>query len=252
MKIILALSVLAIMFFSCRNRPKLLTVERNGLTTTGLVINDSLFNDTVYTFDTKKRLVKKELFSFGKPNGLSVDYFTNGHLRTMSNYSNGLKHGSNYYFDTLGNVIYSDNYFYGLSVGPVVYYNNKGDESKCFFISLDNKTLLYVDYREWEGVSEIVPKLINYTYEHQKTDTVENMSLFLYLIKIPKLSLEYSIYKKSNSNSTDEIVFTKLTSDNPFIDLSLPVLNDSFYYSVQLKVYDSILNKSSIINKEIW
>lgn len=252
MKIITTLITITFFCFCCKTKPKILTIEKNGLTIKGLVINDSLFNDTVYTINKDNRIIKKELYSFGRPSGFSFDYNLNGSLSGISNYYNGLKHGNNYYFDTIGKLRYSDNYYYDIIVGPVIYYGQDGDADKYFFVSLDNKTLLYFDYREWSGVSEVVSKLIQYTYEYQKVDTVENTSLFLYLMKIPKFSLEYSLFKKGNFGGADVTILKNIKNDNPFLDISLPILNDSFYYSVRLEIYDSILNKKSVINKEVW
>jgi antitoxin component YwqK of YwqJK toxin-antitoxin module len=231
---------------------KYTTIENNGLTIKGYMISDTIFDDTVLFYNSTGNLFMKEFYANGKLNGVSEEFYPNGKIKMQTMYSNGLKNGLNRYFDSLGKPVYSDYFYYNLPVGPVVYYDSNEVASRFFFISFENRTLLDINYSTWKGVNEFVLNFINYTYELQKTDSVLQASLFLYLIQPPKISTKYSLYKRSKKNVDDQILVLNLSSEFPFHNYTLPILEDDYHYSLQLDIYDSILNKRSIIKREVW
>lgn len=227
-------------------------IEKDGLTVKGYVINDTLFDDTVYYYNSENIVVRKEVYVNGKISGLSEGFYDNGGIRDRIIYSNGLKNGANIYYDSLGRRIYSDNYYYNLSVGPIVYYDTLGIAQRFFFVSFDNRTLLDIDYKSWKGINDIVLNFINYSFQLQQTDSVHDASLFLYMMKPPRFSTKYSLYKRSKKNDDDQDLVTDISSEQPFIEYTLPILSDEYYYSIRLDIYDSIMNKRSIINRDVW
>lgn len=249
---------LLLLFFiaavSCKNNidRKLRIIEKDGLTIKGYAIRDTIFDDTVYYYNSEDKLMRKELYANGKLNGFSEEFYNNGNIKSQTAYSNGLKNGANNYYNYFGKRIYSDNYYHDLAVGPVVYYDTSGMAKRFYFISFDNKTLLDIDYTVWKGVSDFVPKLVNYTYEIQQVDSVQQANIFLYIIKPPRFLTKYSLYKRNKKKDSDQTFIANLSSQQPFIDYSLPVLNEDYYYVLQLDIYDSIINKRSIINREVW
>jgi len=206
----------------------------------------------VYYYNSTGQLFRKEFYANGKLNDVSEEFYQNGKVKMKTMYSNGLKNGINRYFDSLGKQVYSDYFYYNLPVGPVVYYDSNEIASRFFFISFENRTLLDINYSTWKGVNEFVLNFINYTYEIQKTDSVLQAALFLYLIQPPKFSTKYSLFKRSKRNSDDQILVTNLSSEYPFNTYTLPILEDDYYYSIQLDIYDSIIGKRSIIKREVW
>jgi hypothetical protein len=67
----------------------------------------------------------------------------------------------------------------------------------------------------------------------------------------PKLSFDYSILKVTKFKE-EQIVENKIDNSKPFEIFTLPLLSDSSYYLIRLTVFDSILNKKSVFNKEVW
>lgn len=218
----------------------------------GYILNDSSFDDTVYSFDLYGRLVQKDFYQQGKRQGNSFTYYSNGVVKGITKYIYGLKSGENYYFDTSGKRFYSDFYYYDLSVGPVIYYDSAGMPKKFVFISLENKTLIDIDYRNWKGVNEIALDFINYTYEEIKEDSEKKMYLFIYLIKPPRFSIKYTLLKRNKKDQRKYLFVQEINSKYPFAGITVPVLNDSLFYSITLNVYDSILKRNTIIDKEVW
>lgn len=227
-------------------------IEKDGLTVKGYVINDTIFDDTVSYYNSENIVVRKEVYVNGKVSGLSEGFYDNGGIRDRINYSNGLKNGVTIYYDSLGKKIYSDNYYYNLSVGPIVYYDTLGMAKRFFFVSFDNRTLLDIDYKSWKGIKDFVLNFINYSFQLQQADSVQEALLFLYIIRPPRFSTKYSLYKRSKKNDDDQDFITDLSSELPFIEYTLPILSNEYYYSIRLDIYDSVMNKRSIINREVW
>jgi hypothetical protein len=137
-----------------------------------------------------------------------------------------------------------------LPVGAVVYFNQNEEPKSFFFITLENETLVNIDYNEWHGIERIVQDCIYYTAHVQIADTSKEVSLFLYLIEPPRMSFKYSILKKTKA-TTDFTEVKDINSVNPFVNITLPILLKDENYSIKLDVYDSILNKRSIIYKDV-
>lgn len=53
-------------------------IEKDGLTVKGYVINDTLFDDTVYYYNSENIVVRKEVYVNGKISGLSEGFYDNG------------------------------------------------------------------------------------------------------------------------------------------------------------------------------
>lgn len=252
---VISLLLLCFLLIRCHKKEspkKYKTMEKDNLIIKGYVINDTLFDDTVYYYTSKKILKYKQVYSRGKLDGISQEFYPNGNLKTQTSYTNGLKNGQNHYFDSAGKRTYSDFYYHGLSVGPILYYNAKQEPSLFFFVSLDNQTLMEIDYESWKGVNDHILKLINYTYTVQQSDSVRQGALFVYFVKPPKFSTEYSLYKRNRNNQDEYHFVADLDDDLPFAEYTLPMLSKDFYYSIRLSVYDSLLNKKTIINREVW
>lgn len=242
-----------LMFAACKNPNKQYqTIIKDGVIIKGKAINDSIFNDTVFYYNRNNNLIQKDYFRNGRIDGESIHYFTNGKPMKIATYKDGLKNGYNSYYDSLGKCYYQDFYFYDLVVGPISYYDKQENPLRFFFVNLENKTLLDIDYRKWVGIEKVVPNVINYSYDKQRKDSTDEISLLLYLIKPPKLALDYSLLKINRQLETEIPIISKIENDLPFSNLTLPVLSDSFYYSIRVSIYDSILKKQTIIKKEVW
>lgn len=246
---------LSIFFFSsCKEvkKKRYKIVNNNGITAKGYVINDTLFDGTVFYYNENNTLIRTEFFKEGKIEGLSTEYHSNGLPKIQTNYSAGKKNGVNAYFDSSGKCFYMDNYYYDLVVGPIIFFKNNEIPKRFFFANLQNETLIDIDYQSWNGVKDIIPNCINYTYNFERHDSTDQVSLLLYLISPPKFSFNYSILKVKRKSASEFSVVTKLENGEPFKNLVLPILPDSMYYSISLDIFDSILNKKTIVYKEVW
>lgn len=240
-------------FIACVNKNNRTFTESNvdGFIVKGYKINDSLYDDTVCFYTSTGSLVRKEYYENGKLNGGSCTFYLNGVLKSETNFNNGRKLGVNNYFDSLGKKIYSDYYYYDIPVGPITYYNPDGTPKRFFFASMDNQTLMDFEYSSWTGVEKIARSLIYYTKEYEIADSIRDLSIFLYIIKPPKISTEYKIVRKNKKNTTDNLDVLKAESIYHFKIFSLPELSPDYFYSMQVTVYDSILNKKTVIRKEM-
>ncbi len=245
--------IIVFAFFSCNKKEsrKFKTINNNGLTAKGYVINDSIFDDTVKYYDAKNNLVRKNFYRNGKIEGTSIEYYENGIPKIKTNYTAGYKNGYEFFFDSIGNCIYKGNYYFDLVAGPILLYGPNETLNRYLFVNLQNETLLDIDYRTWNGIKKIALECINYVSAFEKADTTGQLSLLLYLIRPPKFSFEYSIMKVNRNTETKVSVIDNINSSNYFKDLTLPILPDSIYYSIRLTVFDSILNKKTILYKEI-
>lgn len=248
------ISFLFVLCIACKNnsRKKIVTVNKDGLTVKGYIVNDSIFDDTVYYYDAREQLVRKEYFQSGKLEGHSIEFYANGKMRSLFSYTSSIRNGVNGYYDSSGRIVYRDFYYYGVPVGPITLFDEKESPKRFFFINFQNETLMDIDYRNWLGVSTIYGNCINYTYGMQRRDTTREVSLFLYLINPPKFKFEYSIFKKKSRSEKDFRKVKDISSDYPFIDLALPMLPLDEQYVIGLNIYDSILKKETVIYKDVW
>ncbi|RYY90700.1 MAG: hypothetical protein EOO15_01565 [Chitinophagaceae bacterium] len=243
----------AILLISCQGKKEkiFLSVEKNGLVMEGFATKDSLFTDTVFYYDSSRRLLRKDKFENGRMNGVSVDYYSNGQPSSISYYTNGIKNGDNSYFDTSGNCDYKDYYYYDLSVGSIVYFNKDGSPRRYFFVNLQNETLVDINYLAWSGVNSIDTKCINFTTQVQRTGSVKKLFLFLYLLNPPRLSFRYSIIKKKRLSENEFTDVMEIENEFPFKKLILPEWEADESYAVRLNVFDSLLNRQAVIIKDI-
>ena len=246
------LSVLILVFLSCSQRSGKtnITKHQDGLILKGYAV-DSIFDDTVFYYNNENQLVKQEKLSKGEKDGISVEYYPNGTPISVSYYSDGLKNGYTSYYNSSGKPRYQDFHYYGLVVGPILYFDSLGAPKRYFFASLENQTLIHIDYKSWSGITSILTKCINFTSNIQLWDTVQKVNLLLYLPQPPKLAFEYSIVKKKDlvENKFDHVLAVK--HDKPFKILTLPALSKDESYFVQLDVYDSIFKKETVVIKKV-
>ncbi|MDP4265266.1 MAG: hypothetical protein Q8941_22260 [Bacteroidota bacterium] len=244
-----------LIIISCKNisRKHAVTIRKDDAIIKGDIINDTIFNDTILYFDLNNNLTRKSFFKNGKQEGISTDFYPSGNPMIETFYSDGLKNGYNLYYDSLGKCFYKDYYYYNLTVGPITYFNRDGTPKTFFFANLQNETLLHINYNDWHGIKEIVAKCINFIANSQNEDSTQNISLLLYLINPPKLSFEYSILKKERKSEDNFKTIRLINNDTeiPFVNIILPNLTESENYSIGLTVYDSILNKKTVIYKDL-
>lgn len=244
---------LCIILSACSNKSSRKYTESkvDGFIVKGHKINDSLYDDTVYYYTPTGSLVRKEYYNNGELNGVTTTYYLNGIIKSQTGFENGRKLGENIYFDTLGKKSYSDYYYFDIPVGPIIFYNSNGTPKRFFFVSMDNQTLLDFDYSSWTGIEKIATSLINYTSEEEIIDSTQHSSIFLYIIKPPKISTEYKIVRKNRKDDSDNLNVIQNATVYPFKIIALPNLSEDYFYSMEVTVYDSILNKKSVIRKEM-
>lgn len=258
MKIYLIAKIVMLAFLlpliGCKDKNKRYKViEEDGITIKGYLINDSIFDDTMSYFNSAGVLLSKKLYKNGLLNGISKEFYPNGLLKSQTNYSNGLKNGSNLYYDLSGKCLYSDLFYYERPVGPITYFDSIGQPKRFFFITFDNRTLFDIDYLLWKGIdNELILNLVNYSYEYQQEDSVRKSSLFLYKISPPRFFTKYSLYKRLKSDNNQQSLIYDFSKPEVFEEISLPILDDKYYYSIRLNIYDSILKKELVINREVW
>jgi hypothetical protein len=214
-------------------------------------ITGTEYNDTIRYYNLAHTLIRKSYFNHGIQEGLSSAYYANGSLLSTTYFSDGLKNGYNSYFDSSGICYYRDFYYYGLPVGPIVHFDKSGNPKRYFFISLQNETLLDIDYRDWHGVKDIYDKCINFISQPRRVDTTQELSILLYLITVPRFSFNYSILKKKKTSQLDFIVTLQVKSRMPFVQLTFPILPTDEQYTVGLEIYDSVLNKKTTVYKDL-
>lgn len=238
-----------------------MTLHKGDMVIKGDITRDTIFNDTIQIFNLTGKLLSKKFFINGKQEGTEIDYYLNGRPRIITSFSDGLKNGYNAYFDSLtGLCFYKDFYYYNLPVGPVIHFDKTGAPKRYFFVSLQNETLLDIDYKSWKGIKDIFLDCIKFTSSIQKEFTssiqkedTNQQSIFLYLMNPPRMSFIYSILKRKENGKDEDLVqiITRIDDTKPFTQLVLPVLSSGENYVVGLKVFDSILNKQTLIYKDL-
>ncbi len=240
-------------FCSCTqtNKKNIIRIQKGDTILEGNITNDTLFNDTILYYDLNGKLIRSSVFKEGKQNGISTEYYLNGNPMKITNYLDGYKNGENFYFDSLGKYFYRDFYYFGLPTGPITFFDLKGQPKTFYFTNLQNETLLQIDYQKWRGIKEIYSNCINFTLHIAKEDSTRKIYLLLYLIEPPKFSFKYTIFKKKTASENDFVEVQKIKNDFPFKQISLSILPNDEIYSVGVDIYDSILNKQTIIYKDL-
>lgn len=246
--------ILFLLVLGCKEKSRFnKSIQRGDLIITGHFLNDTILDDTISYSILDGKLIRKEFYVNGKQNGWQIMFYSNRSIKAYELFENGLKNGDSYYFDTLGRLVYSDFSYYNLTVGPVIFYDTSGNPNKYFFSNLQNEDLLVIDYKNWKGVSSIVSSCINFTSNKIKLeDGSSGIQIILYMINPPRLSFEYSVVK-SKLNNADKGFTTLQTvkKDFPFKVLELPLLDSLEEYSIMLTVYDSLINKKTVIYKSL-
>jgi antitoxin component YwqK of YwqJK toxin-antitoxin module len=253
MKHLLILVIFSVVI-SCNEKSKnnVVTIQKDDMIIKGSIVNDSIFNDTILYYNLKDNLLSKKFFKNGSQEGISIEYYLNGKPMIIASYNDGLKNGYNSYFDSSkGICFYKDFYYYGLPVGPIMHFDSTGGPKKFFFINLQNETLLTIDYRSWKGIDKIYENCINFTSNIQKIDSSRQFRILLYLINPPNFSFKYSILKKKRKSGNDFVEVKKINNNMPFENISLPELASEEQYSIGLNVFDSLLNKETVIYKDL-
>jgi hypothetical protein len=215
----------------------------------GEISGDTNFNGPISYYDLNSQLLKMSYFKNGKQEGKSILYDDNGTPRAVTSFSDGLQNGDNLYFDSSGRNYYKDFYYYNIPVGPVIYLDNTGIPKRFFFISLQNETLMDIDYRNWKGVRSIYSSCINFSSIRKDEGQI---SVFLYLINPPRFSFRYAIVKKKVTEKEDSFTEVKhISSGLPFVQFLLPVLVPGEQYAVSVRVYDSLLSRETIGYKDV-
>lgn len=246
------LLVLCIIFLSCNNlsRKNNVSISRLDTIWEGKIISDSIFDDTIRYYNLSKKLLGIKVFKNGKLEGVSTEFYENGNPFRTITYNNGVRNGPSSYYDSSGKVIYNDFCYYGLTVGPIIFYDDRRQPKSFFFSNLQNEDLIHIDYQDWKGIKDIYNKCINFTTNIQKRDTSREISLLLYLIKPPRLSFQYSILKRKVTEE-DFVKIKDIHSESSFINIALDELPTDERYIIGLNIYDSILNKATVIYKDL-
>ena len=237
--------VIICLFYSCarNNNKKIVTIQKDNVIIKGNIINDTLFNDTILYYDLTNRLIASKVFKDGLLNGNSTEYLDS--LTRITDYSNGLKNGFTSYLYLSGKIKYTAYYYYGLTVGPIEFFDQNGKINSYYFADFQNHTLLHVDYKNWKGLKDIDTKCTNFTTNIIKVDSTDMLSIFLYLIDPPRFSFNYSVVKRKNGYSYEEV--KKIPNNSFYTIIELPILPDNEEYAIGLDIYDSITNKQETI-----
>jgi len=242
-------------FIACKDKgpdPKHIVTIKRGLTRIKGDINGDIFNDTILYYNLANDLIGKSYFKNGKEEGISTEFYRNGRPKSITNFSDGLQNGYNSYYDTTGKCYYRDFYYYGLNVGPIEYLTKDQAPKRYFFVSFENKTLLDIRYNEWNGVKDVSTKCINFKSNFERVDTAREIIVLLYLMAPPRLSFDYSIVKKQKGSGMDFQQVRTVKSDLPFINIALPILQANEQYAIGLSIYDSLLNKRTVLYKDLY
>jgi hypothetical protein len=251
-EILIVVNISICLFCSCnKKKQNIVTIEKDNLIMKGDIINDTIFNDTILYYNLSNTLMESKFFKDGVLNGNDIRYDSNGKVFQTTAYSYGVKNGFNTYYNPSGKMFYRDFYYYNLTVGPVEFFDTSGNIKRFFFANLQNETLMDIDYKNWKGIKEIYNSCINFTSNIAKEDSIDKVSIFLYLINPPKFSFKYSIFKEKKPSDTDITEVRKIQTDSSFTTVLLPVLPDSERYCVGVDIYDSIIGKRTIIYNDL-
>lgn len=228
------------------------TIYKDGMIIEGNFSKDTIFDGRMFFYDSSRKLLAVKTYKEGLLEDTSIEYHENGKIRNIMVFTKGMKNGSNVYFDTSGSILYEDFYYFNLTVGPIKFFDKMGQVRKFFFSNLQDETILEIDYLNWKGIGSIYDKCINFTVNTIQEDSTKKESILLYLIKPPKISFRYSIVKKrkvDNEQNFREV--EKINQYANFITITIPTIPKDEDYAIALHVYDSILNKNTVIYKEL-
>jgi len=236
-----------IFLISCQSKQNSTSIIVGDLVYEGNNISENFLNDTVLIYNKNKKLLWKKTYKDNELNGISIEYHDNGIPYHIQHYSEGLKNGLSSYYNEDGKIVYSNNFYYDLPAGPLIFYDENQDPRKYHFISLENFTLLYIDYDQWTGIDEYFKKFIYYSLNNMGVGDEKAVSIFLYTMNPPKFNFTYTLCKKNIDKNQKIDTVNSISNNHFFTQLTVPSLPDDEKYVIGLKVYDSIMNKECFI-----
>lgn len=204
---------------------------------------DSLFEGETRFYSESGNIQSKMFFTNGMPNGVCINYYSNGKVKDSSLYKVGYQEGYHYVYDSLGKIVYCDFYLHDHLIGDRKYYEN-GLISNYSFFDYEGRLLYGCDYDSigvklfWGDILNVGVNSIHYN------DTLKSR-IFIYFIKPEKIEIDYTLGFIDSSGNKSEL--TKLEILNRIsIDTIVNNPPKGLTYYVSLKYNDTINNFQKI------
>lgn len=231
---------------SCRQKASNEVIVDNKYRAVGNISNDTTYDGNIEFYDINTgNLAFSVTYKDGMLNGEKRDYYSNGKVYSISNYTNGLLNGVTNFFDSTGLRTYTQENYYGLNFGRKITYNKEGVK-KFDFYSFDNELLFSIDYDSLKKnkITSIQNDFFFYNEEWFKylsdSDNKSRKEYFIYLPNPPKFRFEYSVVEIDNHfNVLSEPIF--INKPNGWTTFSISKY-ESQKFAIRLVVNDSVNN----------
>lgn len=257
--VVLILTITLFCSTSCvRQKNKKIIVDNTYAV--GEQIDDSIMNGLVNFYDTATgNLVSTATYINGQINGTRKDYFLNGRIQYISNFSNDKQHGEVISFDSTGNKIQSQYFYYDLPCGSSINYK-EGKPTSYQFNSIEYKELFSIDYNA--GKNNRISQINNSdfffwnlkNYFTSISDSAK-FELFVYLPNPPKLNFEYSLCIITDTYAVIKVL-EDYSTNSPWetTSLNFSTLQKGQSFALRLSVeneFDSTDTRKAVLFKKI-
>lgn len=203
---------------------------------------DTLFADTIKYFNEEGKLVFKSNYVNNKLEGLSLEFYPNGIIKSEASYLSNELHGIAKNYDSMGNLVNSANFFHGLQAGGQMDYIGQFD-SLYTFSSLESYRLYNSEYQNDSTCIEDGHTL-NYSVSPVNENGTMKYQVFVYVVEPPHKKLTYKIFDKNLVSGDSTLLAESSGGDNFFfiVKLSEPKKGHKYFFSVS--AYYPIQNKT--------
>lgn len=213
----------------------------------GNISSDTVYNGKIKFLDTRtNKLLREYTYYNDTLHGPCTEYYNTGYRAAEFSFEHGKQNGYVNIFDRSGKLVLQRYFYHDLLCGPTTVYNN-GLVSKYTFYSLDNNSLIKLDYNELK-LNSITSKVDNFFFyferDYSQFKNGEYVSTgvhyLIYTPDPPNYQFQYSLVKiDSNYNVLSVLREFKI---HPWEIFTLPngSKNESSLIALRLTLKDPV------------
>lgn len=199
-------------------------------------VNDTIFNGDTKFFDLDDNLLSKVQYNNGIKEGIEINYYKNGRVRSSYVFNKGIRKGKFLVNDSVGNILQEGMFFDGEKIGYRYSYLN-GKLSTFSSFGLNDTLLFSVKYDTNSNPIAYKGSPINIDFTPNDNHQEESYYLQLGVIKPPRMNINYFL-GISNIETKEEKRLCMLNSDKYIFDTILPTPNAKWQYIIISEVSD--------------
>ena len=206
-------------------------------------IRDSVFEGLIKFYDKKTgKIIIEAYYKNDILNGLQKEYYENGNLKVLSNFSDGKMNGYSYHYDNSGNLVYKTFAYYDIRTGPSLNYNN-GRLVNYYYYGLGDNDFFYVNYDSIGRKGIIELKNNNFFFIHSEQLADSSSIFWVGNVNPPKYFFRYSLVTVDKYNKVQETIEKLKLNSTLWYKVKISnkmMANPDSFPAIKIDVTDSI------------